>query len=596
MSVNVQPMRRVLLIVTLAACADDPTLHVTVVHPAASQVARTVVSVYEGAFGCVQVEFGDLTADQLSASLVAEDTIPYGNLDGISRTDPKIVVARGYGADGTLTTEGCAEKDVVTGADQLEVDTVATATASVALADPTHADLFGLAVAATDPSGKELDGRPVSWRVYAPIGAKPAAMTGVDIAPDSSWQPSSPTCTAGGAALIHPVPPSTVGGYAIQARVAWAADPVPLYSAVVADLSSTALTPPATATKLCAIAAQKLVCLTGSGATQLAVASDGTITPGLSVPLSNPVALYALANGEVWAISTSGAPTRVLPSVQTSTCAGCGGVAIDDVALMPACGTSPAKLLLHNTGTGKQLLWMDPTGGVMTDFPVQLKTGELLAKQEIGAAGCASELDPTAGTYTTQQVATVDLSRPATGVPIATRAHFACTTSTCRTIDLPIAGSSVGFSGGMQPYVIATAVDATGVVLTSLLMANNHWVELARQPSASIPHRIVTGQLDDDGGIDKIWDMKTKLGGLVEIAYSRMIGATPLEGLSLALEQQEPPRVALDILAGDVTGDGKDDIVVVDQTVDAAQTGVAVAPSHAAAPVGTLRTDTPCAP
>jgi hypothetical protein len=90
--------------------------------------------------------------------------------------------------------------------------------------------------------------------------------------------------------------------------------------------------------------------------------------------------------------------------------------------------------------------------------------------------------------------------------------------------------------------------------------------------------------------------MKTKLGGLVEIAYSRMIGDTPLEGLSFALEEQEPPRAALDMLAGDVTGDGKDDIVVVGQTVDGTQTGVAVAPSQAPAPVGTLHTDTTCAP
>ena len=53
MDVNVQGMCRVLLIVAVAACSSDPTLHVTVTHPADSQVVKTVVSVYEGAFGCV---------------------------------------------------------------------------------------------------------------------------------------------------------------------------------------------------------------------------------------------------------------------------------------------------------------------------------------------------------------------------------------------------------------------------------------------------------------------------------------------------------------------------------------------------------------
>ncbi|HSN28314.1 MAG TPA: hypothetical protein VLT45_18640, partial [Kofleriaceae bacterium] len=306
-------MRRVFWVIAVAACSSDPTLHVTVTHPAGSQVVKTVVSVYEGAFGCVDVEFGDLTHDQLQASLVAEETLadgaaPVGNLDGISRTDPKIVVARGYGSDGRLRTEGCAEKAVVTGADELAVTTVMTATASVALADPSRQDLFGLAVAATDADGKELDARPVSWRVYAPIGAMPAATT-VTTAADSSWTPNAPTCTANGIALVHPVPPSTVGGYAIQARVAWAAEAVPLYSAVVADLSIAQLTPPAGVTRACAIGrtagTPKLVCLTGTGATIYRVAATGALTAGTSVPLANPIGVYAVPSGSdtaVWAM------------------------------------------------------------------------------------------------------------------------------------------------------------------------------------------------------------------------------------------------------------------------------------------------------
>lgn len=613
MGVNVHAMRGVLSsIVAVAACSSDPTLHVTVTHPADAQVVKTVVSVYGGAFGCVDVEFGDLTHDQLAASLVAEETLadgaaPVGNLDGISRTDPKIVVARGYGSDGRLRTEGCAEKATVSGADELAVTTVMTATASVALSDPTRQDLFGLAVAATDPDGKELDARPVSWRVYAPVGALPAANT-VTTAADSSWTPTAPTCTTSGVALIHPVPPSTVGGYAIQARVAWAAEPVPLYSAIVADLSIAQLTPPANVTRACAIGraagSPKLVCLTGGGATIYSVSAGGVPTAGTSVPLANPIGVYAAPSGsdvEVWAMDKTGVPTRVFPSTMTGGCGGCS-VTLDDVMFLPACGSSPAKVLVHDTtaAAATQVKWMDPAGGTLVNFPTTLRTGEGLSRLELDAAGCASELDPMAGTYTTQQVAVIDLDRPATGVPFASRAHFACSTGMCQSIDLAVAGAGVGFSGGMQPYVIGTAIDATGVVLTSLLIVNDgsgdHWVELARQPSASLPHRIVTGQLDDDSSPDKVWDMKTKLGGLVEIAYARMIGNEPLAGLSLQLEQQEPPLVALDLLVGDVTGDGKDDIIVVGQSVDAAKTGFAVAPSHAAAPIGMLKTDSTCAP
>jgi len=610
MNDKVHAMRRVFFVVALAACNDDPTLHVTVTHPEGSQVVKTVVSVYEGAFGCIDVELGDLDADQLQASLVAEETIgaPNAHLDGLSRTDPKIVVARGYGSDGRLRTEGCAEKDEVVGADELAIATMVTATASVALADPTHTDLFGLAVAATDPDGKELDGRPVSWRVYAPVGATPA-VSSLDVASDSSWTPKSPTCTSNGLAVIHPVPPSTIGGYAIQARVAWAAEPVPLYSAIVADLSIAALTPPAGVQRACAIGrsgtAASLVCLTAGGATTFTVTTGGGLTAGATTPLANPIGLYAVPSGSdaaVYAMDKTGIPTRVFPSTQTGGCGGCT-VQLDDVMFLPACGASPAKVLVHDTTApaATQVKWMDPAGGPLTNFPTTLRAGETLSRLDLESAGCASELDPAHGTYTTQQVAVIDLSRPATGVPIASRAHFACGTGMCQSIDLPAAGAAAGFSGGMQPYVIGTAIDATGVVLTSLLIVKDptgadHWVELARQPSASVPHRIATGQLDDDSSIDKVWDMKTKLGGLVEIAYARTVANEPLAGLSLQLEQQEPPLIALDLLVGDVTGDGRDDIVVVGQTVDASKTGVAVAPSHAPSPVGTLRTDPPCAP
>jgi hypothetical protein len=613
MNDKVQRMRKVLFAAALAACGSDPTLHVTVTHPDNAQVVRTVVSVYEGAFGCVDVELGDLDAGQLQASLVAEETLstgaaPIGNLDGLSRTDPKIVVARGYGSDGRLRTEGCAEKDLVSGADELAVATVMTATASVALADPTHADVFGLAVAATDADGHALDGRPVSWRVYGPVGSMPAS-TNVDIASDSSWTPKAPTCTANGLAVIHPVPPSTVGGYAIQARVAWAAEPTPLYSAVVADLSVQQLAPPAGVQRPCAIGrsagSARLVCLPGGGATTYAVGSDGTLNAGTTVTLANPIAVYAVPSGSdvsVYAIDKTGIPTRVYPSTQTGGCGGCS-VTLDDALLLPACGASPAKLLVHDTtaAAATQIKWMDPTGGPLTPFPTTIRAGETLASLSLESAGCASELDPAVGTYTTQQVAVIDFSRPATGVPIASRAHFACGTGMCQSLDLPAAGAAAGFSGGMQPFVIGTTIDATGVVLSSLLIVKDqagadHWVELARQPSASLPHRIVTGQLDDDSSPDKVWDMKTRLGGLLEIAYARLIGNTPLEGLSTQLEQQEPPFDALDLLVGDVTGDGKDDVVVVGQTVDASKTGVAIAPSHAPAPTGQLKTDPTCAP
>src|SRR6476646_9987 len=108
--------------VLLAACTDDPTLHVAVTNPTGLPIATTTVTDYESpTLHCEDVEFARLTQDQLAAVAIATETIAAdgkttGALTGISRADRKVIVARALDATGSLLAAGCAEQGVVDGA------------------------------------------------------------------------------------------------------------------------------------------------------------------------------------------------------------------------------------------------------------------------------------------------------------------------------------------------------------------------------------------------------------------------------------------------------------------------------------------------
>src|SRR5690606_25794285 len=191
----------------VAACGDGRSLEVRVTHPAGAEVARTVVSIYESnTTTCTQIELGDLSTAQLQAILAAEQT-DAGALEGISRRDRKLVVARGFDAADRYLTAGCTQHEEIAGHDAVRVDTDFTATLSIGAVDPGEP---GLPLTLTDAEGRSLGGHAVTWRVYGPHGAA-AGATGAALAPaeDGGWALAAPACTTdAGVARLPPVPPS----------------------------------------------------------------------------------------------------------------------------------------------------------------------------------------------------------------------------------------------------------------------------------------------------------------------------------------------------------------------------------------------------
>src|SRR4029078_4590287 len=101
--------------VVLAACGNSPSLHVVVEHPSGITIEKTVVSVYESEnLHCEDIAFSRVGGDELDAVLVSQAESA-GELEGISRTDHKVIVARRSGAMGASRSAGCAGRAAAAG-------------------------------------------------------------------------------------------------------------------------------------------------------------------------------------------------------------------------------------------------------------------------------------------------------------------------------------------------------------------------------------------------------------------------------------------------------------------------------------------------
>jgi len=574
-------------------------------NPAVLSIARTQVAVYEVAGRCSQLELGDLTDQELEPGLVAEQVLvegstPTAQLTGLSRTDPKLIVARAYGPDERLVAIGCAEYGEVTGHVSVHVTTEIAASASVQLADRT-VDPTGVSVVVTDPYGAPIDHRRVSWRVWGPAGAESAITDGVVIEPHATWIPEVASCTTGGVVTIHPVPPDLVGAYVMQPRVAWAADRVPTLSNLQVEAVATLFGAVPGVTHPCAIGQSttgpRLVCLTSSTeVSTFTVAPTGELTAASATTLGfAPVGLYATPVGtttSVFALGAGGQLSSVFPTVAPATCTGCGLVAIDDVIVVPACKpTDVARALFHTAATAGSLRWLPATGGMVQVYPYVDVAG---SSAELSSAGCVTTLDH-AGTFGIEQAVAIDVLST-NGMPARTRLQFACSGGMCDSVGLPSPRIGVGFSGEAQPSLVGTALDSTGAVLVRWFVltggAASELLELGRQPTAVVPQRISAGHLDDDNEVDLVWTGSVGRAPVIQLAYARLAGDSPLS--ALAFLRAGNLAEVVDLLLDDVTGDGEDDVIVVSRGTASAILGITVLPTHVPAPPQTIPTDAPC--
>ncbi|HEY5921652.1 MAG TPA: hypothetical protein VIV11_08270 [Kofleriaceae bacterium] len=611
-------MRVCALALVLSACGDDISLRVAVEHPSDVTVALTKVTIYESAsLTCIDVAFSRFGPDELEAFAVTEQTVAAdgevtGALEGISRVDHKVIVARGYAESGAWITAGCEEHDVVEEATRIVITTVPTVDAATVL-DIDLGDPLLAVLATTDATGKAVGGRRVAWNVYGPAGSEPMSAMNVAATGDGEWAPTKAVCTASnGAAELHPPPPNVIGGYAVQLRAEWALDLPALYSRFNADFGFRGIVPPTGSSRYCAVRVKgtttRIVCLDNGFARDFDVVVNGGVVGlverGSMMLGAGALAVVSVPSGadrDVYMMSTTGvlvplfgAPMADNSAVPCPTSA----CTVEDVMPVPPCASTAGKLLVRvrtNTGAA-ELKQMNARGGGTQPFPTPPLTGRQL---QLDNAGCVTRADPAGGAPTLRQVVTYHLgSRVAVNEFVAevTRASYNCNATSCMGNEL-FPGAGVGFTTGSEPRLVATFVDATGVVVTELVMAPSDipnrdlFVERSRTPSAGIPDRMVVGQYDDDGELDLMWNIAAKRGTTFEIAYARKVGAQRLEALSRAV-----PFVVSALDTADLTGDGADDVMIIgDMAGSTTMQGLAVIPMNAAAMVQQIKPDDTCA-
>ncbi|MEO7093362.1 MAG: hypothetical protein ABI175_08935 [Polyangiales bacterium] len=603
----------VLLVIGLSACGDNLSLIVDVTHRI--PVAKTVISVYESAsLDCSKIEFGDVDANALMAALVAEEIHDAngvtGSLDGISRTERKYVVARGYDADDTLLTAGCEVKDVVGGKDHLAVNADEALTVS-AILDTSDPNLYTFVVIASAPDGSPPTvHRKVSWQVYGPDGTKPLRTDLADMVEpepnqpqESDWTPKTAACTNdNGVTRIHPVPPHQIGGFATRIRASWAANALPLQSALskVDPAEIITLHPAAGVTRPCAVKVSggehRLVCIDTAGPANVArelkvSASAGRSTAtqtNITTLAGTPIAVVSVPSGngrDVYLIEAGGNLVPLFAST-TQTLVGCLTCTVSDAVYGPACTDDNEAKIYLQTGLTQVRSFTLGSGkrDVITGFlPTGASIAGTLDEISLEHAGCVTSVVPKVGIKQRQAV-TFSTTSTFAGVPIVgSHGFYGCGPVACNKLDFPVGDAGTAFVqvDATDNRILGAAGDATGVVLSSWVVipdpmggAVHRLIERDRVPAASIPNRLVAGKLDDDGGYDIMWDFG-KRGSILEIAYSRMAAGQRLEAVAgVQLIQMS------DLQIDDISNDGAPDLIAIGAT--ATGVPVIIVPTHVA--------------
>ncbi|MBL9018190.1 MAG: hypothetical protein JNL83_28645 [Myxococcales bacterium] len=568
-----------LLVIGAAACGDDLSVTVDVTHP--GPVARTVISVYESpSVDCTKIEFGDLDADALDSTLVAEEVhggsgeLVSGDLDGISRTDDKAIVARGYDDLDGLVSAGCVMKGVVEGKDRVPLETVPAMIVSVV---SRNLDPYTITVLAAKPDGGFLNKREVSWHVYAPTGTAPIAPQLATTIGTSEWQPPRGSCTnASGVARIHPVPPSLIGGFATRIRASWAANVLPLETALSrADISTVfPLRPPPTTKHVCAIkiagSTRRLVCLDTQPVSGNTIARELTATigagrvtltsSGVQLLATPPLGVFskpAATSGDldVFVVDTGGQQIPVFTTAAAQPTS-CGGCTVSDFLFAPSCGPmDPARLVLQ---TGAASIGVVPSQGG-TLVPLPMFADVTISNLALQNAGCVNLQSPQS-TKIDRQVVVADVTQ--SDGTVVTRGFYNCDMTGCNKLVLPVPEAGVGFATSPtgERRLVGASIDATGLVMSSWVIRAtldttsrvDILLERDRVPAAQLPQDLVAGKLDDDAGYDLVWNLQGTRGTTLQLAYSRMAGDQRLEALAPFPGASKTGQLLLDDLSNDM--------------------------------------------
>ena len=564
-------------VLLVAACSSDPSLDVSVHHPAGYAVTQTVVTVYFGDdISCSAIEYGDRTDAELAAIAADEVDVTSGGRVEVSRLGGKSLVARGYDAQHRFVTAGCKDAGEITAGTKLTIDTQPTAIVAI---DPGQAELpFSqrtIVVNLSDSNGVPLDGN-VSWLLTGPAGAP-------------VQQPSAGVATKAGNARIHVDDLGTPGPEGLRIRVPWATAPLPLVTGFdVSHMTTLSLgggNPTLGGHPSCDIRGHAgklptLVCLDQANAVghrdvvEIAWQTDHyavTPLPALPATINNQFALFVDHDG------SADEPVYVLSETGTGNwyklgAAGSGTTVVFDSALqnvvyVPSCqANSMMPFVAVETGSAIQ-------SGVLDKLAFYSVTGTLVTAPQSGevfSGGCVYDVDKT------EHQAFFGLG-PNPNLVITDDPGLILTTA--GPAQAPISPTKLtgsGFvavesQGVLEKRFAGTRLQAAGtVVVESVLAAESavasgngtfKLVERTEVDAAAPPGKIIGGKLDQDGDTDLMWDMAAGARRrLFQVSLAEQVSGEPLTAITGGT--MGSTTVSVDFVAGDLNGRHTDELVL----------------------------------
>jgi hypothetical protein len=557
----------------LVACSGDPSLDISVHHPAGYQVTQTVVTVYFGGdISCSEIEFGDRTDAELEAITVDEVDVTNGGRVEVSRLGGKSLVARGFDAQHRFVTAGCKDIGEITSGTKIAIDTQPTAIVAI---DPAQPDRpFSertILVNMSDANGVPLDGN-VSWLLSGPAGA-------------AEQQPSAGVATKNGDAKIHVDDLGTPGPEGLRIRVPWATAPLPLVTGF--DLShATMLTlgggnlggHPSCDIRGHAGKLPTLVCLNQAtlqghrDVVEFAWLTDhfglaATQPPPIPGGIDNQFALFVDHDG------TADEPVYVISdnTVGSDTWfkLGTGVVAsptfdstVQNVVYVPRCQdnkfnpmTALVAVQTGATGLMNKLQFFTPTGTPTTLTP---QPGEVFS------GGCVADVDKNEH----QAVVVTDGSVDAFASLVLITPNPANR--------MAISGSKLTGSGfvtvetqsAIEKRFAGTRLQASGTVVFEAVLASEggsyKLVERTEVDAAAPPTKIIGGKLDQDGDTDLMWDMTAGARRRVfQVSLAKQVSGEPLTAMTSGPGAVATNAAAMaDFIAGDLNGRHTDELVL----------------------------------
>jgi hypothetical protein len=556
----------------LVACGSDPSLAISVHHPAVYDVKQTLVTVYAGNdVSCSQIQFGDYTQAELAALAVTEVDVSSGAHVEVSRLGGKSFVARGYDAQHRFVTAGCADKGEIVEGTEVQID---TGPAAVVAIDPAQPDRpFSertILVNMADANGEPIDGK-VSWQLIGPAGvSEPPATDGIQ--------------TRNGNVRIEVDDLGMPGPEALRIRVPWAIAPLPLVTAF--DLSG-ATTIPLVGGNLggnpsCDLRGHSgepptLVCLSpASGLGQhrdvieIAWQTNRYVATPIAIPpaLNNQFALFVDRTGDidepVYIISADAAgdgrwyklgdPAGAAKQIAF-------GGPLQNIVYIPRCRDFSAGALVavqtraSIIDTPDRLAFFTPAG---TEVRMSVD-GEVLS------GGCVGDVDK-------KEHQAVVVTAGGDAVAGLVLINSATQMQTVPGTRLTGSGFIAVESGGMiEKRFAGTRLQASGTVVFEAVLAPEapgvfKLVERLELDTAGPPTKIVGGKLDHDPDTDLMWDINAGLRR--RIFQVSLAKREHISGLPLTAMTSGPPATtsvnaaAADFLVGDLDDGSTDEMIL----------------------------------